>query len=285
MFIFDQFKKKNINEDILNNIYNLIENENNKLQIVFCSSINENNIRNEIIKTIKKFNGNPKELNYETQYYYFYIDSLFEINFLKENYINNENIELYSLFNFSDKYIKKLINIKNQTNYIKLNYIKNHILEKINNNYGLRTIVNLESYINRELIYSEENLKILENTPLKYYALLLNKNFFIIKYLFPFIEKICNDYIDKMEVNDYFINRKFNQLEYSNNKGNYFERIVKEKIKETNNVLPFKIDYYLLTNKIIDFSEIENEYLNVDNNIKGSLTKNNRNYFLGKKKK
>ena len=59
---------------------------------------------------------------------------------------------------------------------------------------------------------------------------------------------------------------------------------MKEKIRETDNFLPIKIDYNLLTNKIIDFSEIENEYLNVDNNIKGSLTKNNRNYFLGKKK-
>ena len=181
LFIFDQFKIKNIDEEILNNIYKLIENENNKLQIVFCSSINENNIRNEIIKTIKKFNGNPKELNFETQYYYFYIDSLFEINFLKENYINNENIELYSLFNYSDKYIKKLISIKNQTNYTKLNHIKNHILEKINKNYGLRSIINLESYINRELIYSEENLEILKSTPLKYYSLSLNIYFLLLK--------------------------------------------------------------------------------------------------------
>ena len=284
LFIFDQFKIKNIDEEILNNIYKLIENENNKLQIVFCSSINENNIRNEIIKTIKKFNGNPKELNFETQYYYFYIDSLFEINFLKENYINNENIELYSLFNYSDKYIKKLISIKNQTNYTKLNHIKNHILEKINKNYGLRSIINLESYINRELIYSEENLEILKSTPLKYYSLSLNKNHFIIKYLFPFIEKISNDYINITELNDYFIKRKFNQLENQNNKGNYFERIVKEKIRETDNFLPIKIDYNLLTNKIIDFSEIENEYLNVHNYIKDNLNENDKNYFLGRKK-
>jgi hypothetical protein len=61
IIIFDQFKRSYINIDDFNKIENIIQNS--KLKLILCSSINNYDIRDEIIKTIKKYKGNPKELD------------------------------------------------------------------------------------------------------------------------------------------------------------------------------------------------------------------------------
>ena len=58
IIIFDQIKKSYL----YGNIYNQIEDyvKNSKLKLIICISINNKDIRDEVIKTIEQYKGNPK---------------------------------------------------------------------------------------------------------------------------------------------------------------------------------------------------------------------------------
>ena len=81
--------------------------------MVFCSSINDKDIRDECLKTWKKY-GNSTELDEENQNYYFYYAEIY-INVYKENE------ELNKKFNGIFKYI----------NYFNQGLQKEEIMEKI----------------------------------------------------------------------------------------------------------------------------------------------------------
>ena len=106
VLILDQFKSDNIyNEsNFMKKIDEFLHIDN--FRIVFCSSINDEKIRSEVIKTWRENNGdNPIQLNSNTQIYYFYYNKLFVQK-------KRKNLE-YKLFNNKYKYIKKLGKEKN----------------------------------------------------------------------------------------------------------------------------------------------------------------------------
>ena len=139
-------------------------------RIIFCSSINDEKIRNEVIKTWIDNNGNnPPFLNEVNQMYYFYYNKLF---------VQKKGKSLaYKLFHNKYKYIKKLGKEKN------LDFVYNKIINKTKNflkehnndliNYKLFTLTDvfmfLKKYINikfnRSFFY-----EIIPIIPLKYFS-------------------------------------------------------------------------------------------------------------------
>ena len=61
VIIFDQFKIKYISKTYFDKIEELIKTS--KLKLILCSSINDKDIRDEVIKTINNFGGNITQLN------------------------------------------------------------------------------------------------------------------------------------------------------------------------------------------------------------------------------
>ena len=80
ILVLDQFKQKNIDYEpsFSKTIEEYIQNKN--LKVVFCLSLNDNEVRDKLLPTFMKFKGNPKELNKETQEFFF----LFRVIFKKE---------------------------------------------------------------------------------------------------------------------------------------------------------------------------------------------------------
>ena len=71
------------------------------LKLILCSSINDKDIRDEVIKTINTFGGNITILNMHTQHYYFYFpQNFFEIKLSG----NVEYDELFQLFYYKPKF-------------------------------------------------------------------------------------------------------------------------------------------------------------------------------------
>ena len=115
VIIFDQFKKKYINQTYFNKIEELIKTS--SLKLILCSSINDKDIPDEVIKTINTFGGNITILNMHTQHYYFYFpQNFFEIKLSR----NVEYDELFQLFDYKPRFKYLLINCKNTHNEIEV---------------------------------------------------------------------------------------------------------------------------------------------------------------------
>ena len=104
IIIFDQFKTKYLKKTIFEEIEKLINSS--KLKVIICSSIDDKEIRKEVIKTIEYFGGNPKILDIISQNYYFYFyQNFFGIKKPKETekdkmfqlFTENQNINFYFL--------------------------------------------------------------------------------------------------------------------------------------------------------------------------------------------
>ena len=78
IFILDEFKQKYIDDD-----FSIKTKKFNKIKIVYCSSINDKNIREECMKTWTIKGKNITILNEENQNYYFYYMNIY--NFYKNN--------------------------------------------------------------------------------------------------------------------------------------------------------------------------------------------------------
>ena len=76
--ILDQFKKKNIDYDLSFEEQIKEINKNDNLKIIYCASINDNYMRDELMPTFIKFQNNIISLNEETQDYYFYYSGLYK---------------------------------------------------------------------------------------------------------------------------------------------------------------------------------------------------------------
>ena len=77
MFIFDQYKSNSFPLDLKEKLDTMKKN----IKIVYCSSINNKNIRDECLKTWTKFNTFPAKLSIENQDYYFYYNELYPQNY------------------------------------------------------------------------------------------------------------------------------------------------------------------------------------------------------------
>lgn len=256
VFILDQFSKSTINEDIYQKIRQLIKGK--SIKLILCSSINNNIIKDEVIKTLIKNKGNPRTFKDITQEYYYYFVDLINLEQIKERYNNNKNKEIYELFNFCYKYIK-LINEEKSEN--KLNSIMKMIYNKIDSSFKKEFIdykyilIHLQNYIKKNINYEESELY-LKQTPLKYFKLILYENYFQIDYQFPFIKIISDNCLSENEVNKYFQNKDYLVPDKEVNKGIYFERAVKYKIKKSY-FLPNEINKILKVDSIITFNTIE----------------------------
>ena len=255
ILILDQFKSENI--DYEKNFEKKIENlllQRDNLRIVFCSSINDEEIRDQVIKTWNEYKGNnPEELNLRTQEYYFYYYKLFSRK-------KSKNLS-YKLFYNKYKYIKKLEQDKNIDN------IYNKIIGKLkkfheHNNEIIRfNILNLSDvfiflrkYINKTLDKSYF-LQTITIIPLKYFCLDIMEKEYIIEPAFPFINYCMSRYINMNDCDEYFNKKKYLTISFLSNKvkGEYFEYAA---IKALQNSEIIKLPYKYKNIKEVTVNEI-----------------------------
>ena len=271
IIIFDQFKEKYIQKTNFEEIEKLIKTS--KLKLIICSSINDKDIRNEVIKTIEYFGGNPKELEQISQYFYFYICQNF---FEKKTCDNPELNELFQLFEYKPKY-KHLLKASNDRFNV-LNGIKLHVISKIKEFFSFeqdfdlcKILLNIKNKINLKFEYSEFS-NIVKKVPLKYYNLKLEGNYFGIDYAFNYMKYIEKDNITKEECMNYFLNKKYEMDKSLDGKvkGEYFEMSAKFFI-EFNNVLPAKIEHKIIVKNIVGVEILKN-----DENTLGKIMYNSK---------
>ena len=221
IFIFDQFK-----EDFFSyNQKQFLEQEKFNIKLIYCSTINENNMRIECLNTWKKFNYNQKILDTNNQKYYFY-------------YVN-----IYSPPDFKDvSNMENIISIKRFKKYIinctpkeeKILKIKEHIIEKMTK-FSSQAKISFDfmiSYLKRVVFKKYNNDKlddILEICPLKYFEIIfLENNSFQIRTQFSLINQIINRKLLEDEVFNYFKYNKYKRKLITNKtiKGDYFEEAV-----------------------------------------------------------
>ena len=135
VLILDQFKEGNINYEptFMIKIKEFLKRDN--FRLVLCSSINDHDIRDEVIKTWIEFKGNnPPDLDNKTQDYYFYYYKLFSRR-------KSQNLS-YKLFRNKCKYLKKVKDDKS------LDKTYNRIIKKLENFqiYNKDKLISLNEY-------------------------------------------------------------------------------------------------------------------------------------------
>ena len=230
-----------------------------KLKLILCSSINDKDIKDEVIKTINNFGGNITELNLYTQDYFFY----FPQNFFKKEISGNRELdELFQLFDYKPKYKYLLLNCKN--NHEEVEKIKNKIKNKVSGFFknekdlDLSTILlNLKNKINVKYKYSQFS-NIIKKVPLKYYILNFEKEYFQINYLFELMKILEKENLTDKECTNYFKEHKYLLYKSFDVKEEFFKMSAKFFI-EINHVLPMVINEKINVKNIVDMEIIENE--------------------------
>jgi len=239
ILILDQFKLDNINNDN-SFIYSIKQMNKNKLKVIYCSSINDNDMRDELIKTFIKYKGNPNSglLSVDNQDYYFYYTDLYltkkEKSLTYKLFRNKYN---YSKL-FDEKNIKSSIKKINEKIDSKLSTFKTYSYEKqiTNNNYSLSDIL----LFMKNVLYHEQSmsqfLDIISICPFKYFIIDIdmNNNKFMVIPIFPYMIYYINDYIKDKDCEEYFSKEKYKIFGFLTNKvkGEYFKFTVKKGIKE-----------------------------------------------------
>ena len=240
ILILDQYKSANISSEkgFMSKIDNLISNK--KLKVIKCSSINDNEIRDLLIPTWKKFFSNPPEFNAEYQIYYFYYSDLY-----------NPIYNTYSqqLFRNNHKYMKILEDNKSSISK-GLEKISKEITDKIKKfkNYidiiEKRDICDLK--LDDILLFLNKNMNkkfakhmfmdIVSICPLKFIIVDIQGDSFTIKPLFSFLEYFLVKSIEKSDCDSFFKSDRFKTLSFLTNniKGDYFEFAVKKAICDKN---------------------------------------------------
>ena len=265
-FILDQLSINTIDNKYYKKISELIDGSSTKL--IICSSINDNNIKEEVRKTFKDNKGNPKTLNKNTEKYYYYFSDLINLTEIME--MNLPENKLFKLFNYNDKYVKLL---GDKPSELKLESIKKEIGDKIdktfnnNNNIDYKYILaNIQNFIYKDINYEDCDY-IFQQIPLKYFKLILHDNDFQIDYQFPYIRVMTEDCLSENEIDNYFQKEEYKLPDKKEIKGIFFERAVKNNIKKID-FLPDKINIILKAKSILGFDEIEINYNSDKNNNK-----------------
>ena len=252
ILILDQYKPKNYNNYLLfqEKIDELCK---KNLKVVYCSSINDNIMRDFLMPTFIKFRNNLKFLNDENQDYYFYYSDLFK-------QIKSDDIS-YILFNNRTKYIK-IIDKENLQESLKkvdeiiLNKLKDfkqyqNSKEIIINNYSLPDIL----LFLKNAIYQEISLnnilEILSVCPFKFFVIEFKTDTFMIKPIFPYIEYFISEYINNKDCEEYFNKEKYNNIYFLSNKvkGEYFEFAAKMELKK-------RLESFYVINKVVYVDQI-----------------------------
>jgi hypothetical protein len=267
ILILDQYKIKNINyyQFFELEIENLMKKKKN-LKIVYCSSINDNEIRNDLIPTFTKFKGQKIRLNINSQNYYFYYSELYKQ--IKSNDL------LYILFNNNMRYIKiiqqkgfqsgaKIINNKINKKLKEFQQYQSN-KDTIINNYNLADILLFLKGIINEKHSLKYLLEIISCCPLKYFILDINSDMdsFIIKPVFPYMIYFISDYLKNEDCTKYFKEEKYNILTYLSNKvkGEYFEYSSKLGLKKAINNLFKQKTEEVFVDQIATMTEITNPF-------------------------
>ena len=257
IFIFDQYKTNSFTpaqED-------LIKSMNKNIKIVYCSSINNKNIKDECIKTWKHFSKNIIYLSKDAnaQEYYFYFSDIYP----QTCKMNESIIEQISKINRFKKYFEE-----NDTEEQKISKVNNHINEKmkefanqIDNSLDF-VLIYIKSIINKKYPVKKID-SVLAYCPLKYLVVeFINDETFVIKMQFPFLHPIINRRLLSEEVDDYFKNEKYLKLTIEDEtiKGNYFEEAAKIGLKK-HIILPKEIDSTIEVEEIATMREINKNSL------------------------
>ena len=258
VLILDQYKKSNINDAFFEeNIKQF--NETKNLRIVYCSSINDNEIRDALIPSFNKMNKEDFIWNEKTQEFYFYFIELYKQEESKDI--------LFILFNNKLEYINLVKDLGNKECFKKVDAKIEKKLKKFKkyqedinipvNNYNLADIlIFLKTIINQELEIKNISYYI-SVCPLKFFVIDVKKDTFIIKPLFPYITYFISEYIQKQDCREYFIKEKYKDLSFLSNKvkGEYFEYSAKLGLKKKL-MLNYKIDKEVYVDQIADMNEI-----------------------------
>lgn len=271
VIIFDQFKKAYLSGNIYSQIEDYIKSS--KLKLIICSAINNKDIRDEVIKTIERYKGNPIKLDDESQNYYFYFWTIF---FNKKVEKDEKLNPLFELFDYKPKYKYLLLNATNINDCI--TEIKLRITEKIEEFFiyekdfdMCKILLHIKNNINLKLSYdNDSDMNLLKKLPLKYFIIRLYSNYFQIDYAFKFIKYFQKEIITREDCNNYFKLKKYKTDKSLDGKvkGEYFEMSARFYIKE-NDVLPVKIDNILNVNNIVGLDPLLGEETldNIINNI------------------
>jgi len=280
VLILDQFKEENINyeQNFMIKIKEFLQKKN--FRLVLCSSINDRDIRDEVIKTWVKYKGNnPPDLNQITQDYYFYYYELFSRR-------KSQNLS-YKLFRNKYKYLKKAKDDKTlEKTYNKIikkledfqMYHKDKLI--ILNEYNLSDIfIFLKKYINTKLDKSSF-LEVISMTPLKYFSVLIKTNYYSLKPAFPFINYCITKYINMKDCDDYFSHKKYSYLSFLSNKvkGEYFEFAVIKALQDSKIIkLPYKNKNIeeVTVNEIVKMEKLESSFDDIIKDYEDTLKNQN----------
>ena len=268
IFIFDQFKPPNVDKAIYRSLLDKIKNSN--IKFIICSSINDLKIKKAFKKTIIKFNGNPNDLDRNTQDYYFYFIFLYIPTYKKQD----KYYLILKLFGFLQKYQYTFKNCKNEDLEDEIIKIDNRIEEKlklfesssklINTNVinfydSLMTVI---QNINKDIDY--EKLEwFYDILPLKYFYFEFKPQCFRIHYLFEYIIIYINKKINNDTFKTFFKKGGWSNTDIKSNiKGQYFEKSVINSIK--NNKIKFEKKY--------EFAIKLNEICSMDYEVKDKLS-------------
>ena len=268
VFIFDQFKSNNFDSIQYDKIKKIVLGS--KIKIILCCSIDDGPIRDELIHSIKINKGNPKKLTKDTQMYFFYFSYLFDsdllINLYEQNKYDERKLTIYKKFNYDLKY-KNLFDNNNDERKV-FDKVLNDIKRKIKENFSIESeqiFYTLSSKIGKELYYENPyDFETLFFVPFKYYNLALKDKYFIINYKYPFIQDIAMKWPKEKDIEDYFINKKYNDELYKRFKGDYFEDFVKIYINKKKDILfEKKLTNNLMVDSIVNMDDVGREGLNI----------------------
>ena len=272
ILVIDQFRNSDFDSSTFDKIQKKINNS--LIGLILSSSIDEKEIKNELILTLSKFYKMPKVYSPKNQNYYFYIPNLLGNKIIKENYISqnkfsNDFIDLFEQFSFKTQYISLLKKKEGIDENFKI--IHNQITQKMQNQNIFPTSVSLEfilllinEYIDKTLEYKEENFNLLRKIPLKFIDVHFDDNYFSLHYGFPYIKTLVEDSKKKLDIKNYFEKNMFTEKFYTQFKGPYFEKAVINSIidrklylnkDDQNNEKIYKI----IVNNILDMKETDKE--------------------------
>ena len=295
VLLLDQYKTENyeIYPNFISDMESLMSTKLKKLKLVFCSSINDRSIRDDVLINLEENNGNPI-YNEKTQNCLFYYGDLYHGKYNNKKEFKSINY----LFDNKPKYIF-LFKAEKKTQKEIFMSISNKIKEKMNtfrvsrlnpiqtpDNFTFNDIIiYMKSILNEKFYWSEIN-KVLSACPLKYSKIIFDKDSFIVKPIFPYIKYYINNLINKNECGDYFKKKRYNIYSFPSHriKAEYFKYSVQQALKDNNFFeLPDKerreINLYEISkmNKITDFNfDLLGEYeINEEEEIIDESTSDN----------
>ena len=290
IIIMDQFKDKYFKSwDDFEDKFNKSE---SNINLIICSSINNHNIRDSVLRNINDYVENETRKNdgddksktilKSIKSEYFYISNLFDKESLKQLYSSNEGIKIkpenhiiYESFDYNPKYVFKIN--KADSIDLKIKEIINKIKQKFKDFYNLNDnnmslelkLSSLRRYIGH-LFPIEDFNKIIPNFSLKYFIIkfytkegeinFMKKGIPIQKFQIDYSFSMISEIIEEMalESNDLFFDNGIYKVHTDSTIESYFKLIAIDKIKKKLLTLPNNnYEYIINVDKINEMNVIK----------------------------